>query len=71
MVPQTAQTRQPGSSDLQITPMGFGAWAVSGGDWAWGWGDQENDEFTDTYTRDNVSRVTAIKLWLSSLQEML
>lgn len=33
--------RPLGHSDLQITPVGFGAWAV-GGDWQFGWGAQED-----------------------------
>jgi aryl-alcohol dehydrogenase-like predicted oxidoreductase len=36
------QTRQLGNSDLQITPIGFGAWAIGGGDWAHGWGEQDD-----------------------------
>ncbi len=31
------QTRRLGNSDLQITPIGFGAWALGGGGWAFGW----------------------------------
>ena len=38
------QTKQLGSSDLQITPLGIGAWAMGGGGWAFGWGPQEDDE---------------------------
>ena len=33
--------RKLGSSDLDITAIGFGAWAV-GGDWKFGWGRQED-----------------------------
>ncbi|MBC8078632.1 MAG: aldo/keto reductase [Chloroflexales bacterium] len=36
------QTRQLGTSDLHITTVGFGAWAIGGGDWAFGWGAQED-----------------------------
>jgi aryl-alcohol dehydrogenase-like predicted oxidoreductase len=36
------QTRQLGNSDMQITPLGFGAWAVGGGDWAYSWGPQDD-----------------------------
>ena len=36
------QTRRLGNSDLHITPMGFGAWAIGGGDWAFGWGRQDD-----------------------------
>ncbi|HET9182603.1 MAG TPA: aldo/keto reductase [Candidatus Angelobacter sp.] len=35
-------TRQLGNSDLQITPVGVGAWAMGGGDWAFAWGPQED-----------------------------
>ena len=30
-----------GTSDLMITPIGFGAWAV-GGPWQFGWGEQSD-----------------------------
>ena len=36
------QTRQLGNSDLHITPIGFGAWAIGGGGWAFGWGPQDD-----------------------------
>ena len=29
-----------GNSDLAITPLGFGAWAIGGNDWQFGWGTQ-------------------------------
>jgi hypothetical protein len=32
------QTRHLGNSDLEITPIGIGAWAMGGGDWAFSWG---------------------------------
>jgi aryl-alcohol dehydrogenase-like predicted oxidoreductase len=35
-------TRKLGNSDLQITPIGFGAWAIGGGNWAFGWGKQDD-----------------------------
>ena len=37
-------TRQLGASDLNITAVGFGAWAVGGGNWKFGWGDQNDDD---------------------------
>ena len=37
------QLRQLGTSDLHLTFIGFGAWAIGGGDWEFGWGPQEND----------------------------
>jgi aryl-alcohol dehydrogenase-like predicted oxidoreductase len=38
------QTRRLGNSDLKITPIGIGAWAMGGGDWAFSWGRQEDDD---------------------------
>jgi aryl-alcohol dehydrogenase-like predicted oxidoreductase len=34
--------RRFGRTDMQITPVGFGAWAIGGGDWAVGWGAQDD-----------------------------
>lgn len=44
--PETASfTRlQLGNSDLRITPVGFGAWAIGGGDWQFSWGHQEDKD---------------------------
>lgn len=36
------QTRRLGNSDLALTPVGFGAWAIGGGGWAFGWGPQDD-----------------------------
>jgi aryl-alcohol dehydrogenase-like predicted oxidoreductase len=38
------QTRRLGNSDLEITPLGIGAWAIGGGGWAFGWGPQDDAE---------------------------
>jgi aryl-alcohol dehydrogenase-like predicted oxidoreductase len=38
------QTRQLGTTDLHITPVGFGAWALGGGGWAFSWGPQNDRE---------------------------
>jgi len=35
--------RTLGNSDLHITPVGFGAWAIGGGDWKFGWGPQDDE----------------------------
>lgn len=37
-------TRQLGNSNLQITAIGFGAWAIGGGDWQFGWGAQDDND---------------------------
>jgi aryl-alcohol dehydrogenase-like predicted oxidoreductase len=36
--------RTLGNSDLQLTPIGFGAWAIGGGNWDFGWGPQDDNE---------------------------
>src|SRR5438105_7065840 len=36
------KTKRLGNSDLCITPMGFGAWAIGGAGWEFGWGDQDD-----------------------------
>jgi aryl-alcohol dehydrogenase-like predicted oxidoreductase len=38
------QTRQLGNTDMHITPVGFGAWALGGGDWVYSWGPQDDRE---------------------------
>ena len=38
------QTKQLGKSDLYITPVGVGAWAMGGGGWKFGWGGQEDQD---------------------------
>ena len=36
------QKRMLGNSDLDITVLGFGAWAIGGGNWEFGWGPQDD-----------------------------
>jgi aryl-alcohol dehydrogenase-like predicted oxidoreductase len=36
--------RKLGNSDLEITPLGIGAWAIGGGGWAFAWGPQDDAE---------------------------
>ena len=36
------KTRKLGYSDLHLTPIGLGTWAMGGGDWKFGWGDQDD-----------------------------
>jgi aryl-alcohol dehydrogenase-like predicted oxidoreductase len=35
---------QLGQTDLEITRVGFGAWAIGGGGWEFGWGTQEDEQ---------------------------
>lgn len=36
--------RTLGNSDLQLSPIGFGAWAIGGGDWQYAWGPQDDND---------------------------
>lgn len=38
------ETRKLGNSDLQITPVGFGAWAIGGSGWEFAWGSQDDKD---------------------------
>src|SRR5271163_497733 len=37
-------TTQLGQTGLEITRVGFGAWAIGGGDWEFGWGPQDDEQ---------------------------
>jgi aryl-alcohol dehydrogenase-like predicted oxidoreductase len=39
----TLPTRPLGRSGIDITRVGFGAWAIGGGGWSYGWGPQDDD----------------------------
>ena len=41
------QTKQLGNSDLEITRIGVGAWAIGGGGWQFGWGPQDDQDSID------------------------
>ena len=43
------RTRRLGHTDMQITPLGFGAWAIGGSGWAFSWGEQDD--------RDSVAAI--------------
>src|SRR5450631_4799804 len=36
--------RTLGNSDLHLTSIGFGAWAIGGGNWEFAWGPQDDSE---------------------------
>jgi aryl-alcohol dehydrogenase-like predicted oxidoreductase len=36
--------RTLGQTDLKITPIGIGAWAIGGGQWQFGWGPQDDNQ---------------------------
>jgi aryl-alcohol dehydrogenase-like predicted oxidoreductase len=45
------QTKSLGNSDLNITPLGFGSWAIGGGNWAGGWGPQDDRQAIEAIER--------------------
>jgi len=45
------QTRKSGFSDLHLTTVGLGTWAIGGGDWFWGWGPQDDADSIKTIQR--------------------
>lgn len=45
------QTRQLGNSDMHITPLGLGTWAIGGGNWEMAWGSQDDDASIATIHR--------------------
>jgi len=40
----TLETKQLGSTGMEITRVGFGAWAIGGGGWEFGWGSQDDEQ---------------------------
>ena len=44
MTNSSSPLRTLGSTDLQLTPIGFGAWAIGGGNWEFAWGAQDDAE---------------------------
>jgi aryl-alcohol dehydrogenase-like predicted oxidoreductase len=38
------KTTQLGTTGLEITRVGFGAWAIGGGGYDWGWGRQDDED---------------------------
>ena len=43
--------RQLGKSDLHITPIGLGTWAIGVGNWNFGWGPQDDEASIATIHR--------------------
>jgi len=42
--PAKFATRVLGNSNLHLTPIGYGAWAIGGGSWEFAWGAQDDNE---------------------------
>ena len=47
----TMQTKQLGKTDLELTRVGLGTWAMGGGDWRFGWGPQDEQEAVSAVLR--------------------
>ena len=45
------RTTELGKNGMQITRVGFGAWAIGGGKWQFGWGPQDDDASIETIQR--------------------
>jgi aryl-alcohol dehydrogenase-like predicted oxidoreductase len=45
------ETKQLGNTDMNITRIGFGAWAIGGGNWAFGWGPQDDGDAIEAIRR--------------------
>ena len=45
------KTRKLGWTELNLTTLGLGTWAIGGGDWAFGWGPQDDKESMDAIVR--------------------
>ena len=44
MTPTALRTALLGTTGLEITRVGFGAWAIGGGGYDWGWGSQDDED---------------------------
>jgi len=42
---------EAGGTDLNLTTIGLGTWAIGGGDWTFGWGPQDDKESTEAIIR--------------------
>src|SRR5687767_4923549 len=49
-MPANLPTRQFGTTDMNITRVGFGAWATGGGGSAYGWGPQDDNQSIEAIT---------------------
>src|SRR5690349_13449136 len=45
------EKRRLGTTDLRLSTLGFGSWAIGGADWAYGWGPQDDESSVATIVR--------------------
>jgi aryl-alcohol dehydrogenase-like predicted oxidoreductase len=50
-IASSSTLRTLGNSDMALTAIGFGAWAIGGGDWQYSWGPQDDDQSVDAIHR--------------------
>jgi aryl-alcohol dehydrogenase-like predicted oxidoreductase len=48
---EAGSLRTLGNSDLKLTTIGFGAWAIGGGDWKFAWGPQDDNQSIEAIHR--------------------
>ena len=48
---RTMETRRLGNTDLRLTEIGLGTWAMGGGDWRFSWGSQDDEQSVRTIHR--------------------
>ena len=53
--------RTLGQTDLRITPIGIGAWAIGGGQWEFAWGHQDDEQIQHRPVRVAIGRVPTIQ----------
>src|SRR6201997_1410008 len=44
LVKESMNKKKLGNSDMELTPIGFGSWAIGGGDWQFSWGPQDDND---------------------------
>jgi aryl-alcohol dehydrogenase-like predicted oxidoreductase len=44
MTKQSMEKKKLGNSDMELTPIGFGSWAIGGADWQFSWGPQDDND---------------------------
>ena len=52
------ETRRLGNTDLDLTPVGFGTWAIGGGEWGMGWGPQAEKDSIESILAVSYTHLT-------------
>ena len=51
-----------GTSDLRLSSIGFGAWAIGGGDWRFGWGAQDDTDSIAAIRKNVPTNATQVNV---------